>query len=83
MLKKILSFLSMAGRSPVERTFVQAALPILVAAGTGWASVGVLKTAVIAGVAAVLSFGQARGRDAAATLPGPTDPTVQPGGDSV
>jgi hypothetical protein len=50
---------------PVVRTFVQAAIPVLVAAGTNFVSVELWKVAALSGGAAVLSYVQRYVRDSA------------------
>lgn len=43
---------------PVVRTFMQAALPVLVAAGTDFVSVELWKVAALSGGAAVIAYAQ-------------------------
>lgn len=50
--------LGMDWAGPVIRTFLQAALPILVAAGTDWVSVDLWKVAALSGGSAVLAYVQ-------------------------
>lgn len=58
--KKIIG---MGWTTPVVRTFLQAALPVLVAAGTDWVSLDLWKLAALSGGSAVLAYLQAKARD--------------------
>lgn len=60
MLKQILGAEAL---KPWGRTFLQAALPVLVAAGTNFVSVELWKVAVLSGVAAIFAKGQEKLRD--------------------
>jgi len=54
-MSKLKSLIGMAYASPVVRTAVQAGLAVLVAAGTGYLDVSVLKAAAVAAGAAALA----------------------------
>lgn len=55
MIKKVLGAEAL---KPWGRTFLQAALPVVVAAGTNFVDVALWKVAVLSGVAAVLAKAQ-------------------------
>lgn len=57
-MSDLLQRLGMGWTTPWARTFVQAALPILVAAGTDWVSVELWKVALLSGGSAVLARAQ-------------------------
>lgn len=61
-MNQIKKLIGMGWTTPIARTFLQAALPVLVAAGVGWVDADVWKTAFLAGGAAVIAFGQAEAR---------------------
>lgn len=57
-MDKMKSFVGMDYVGPVVRTFFQAALPVLVAAGTNFVDVQLWKVAALSGGAAVLAYVQ-------------------------
>lgn len=61
-ISKLRALLGAAWATPVGRTAIQAGLAIVVASGTGFTSVAVWKTAVIAAGAALFAALQAEAR---------------------
>lgn len=55
-MDRIAKLAGMGWASPVGRTFAQAALAVLVAAGAGFVEVEVWRTAAVAGGASVLAY---------------------------
>ena len=61
-MDNIRKFIGMGWTTPVVRTFAQAALTVLAAAGLNFVDVEVWRTAVVAGGAAVIAYAQAQVR---------------------
>lgn len=58
-MDKTKNFFGMEWAGPVGRTFAQAALPVIVAAGTDWVDADIWKIALLSGAAAVFAKVQA------------------------
>ena len=59
LMDKTKNFFGMEWAGPVGRTFAQAALPVIVAAGTDWVDADIWKIALLSGAAAVFAKVQA------------------------
>lgn len=57
-MNELKNLLGMGWTNPWVRTFAQAALPVLVAAGTDWVSVELWKVALLSGGSAVFAKAQ-------------------------
>lgn len=63
VVQEVKKQVGMAWAGPILRTFLQAALPVLIAAGTDFVDVELWKVAALSGGASVLAYIQQWARD--------------------